>query len=299
MNIRKYWKRILFSATTLFWASCGGDSENSPIIPYNNGSEPSSSSSVEAQTSSSAENPASSSTDIPLSSSETVSSSSTEVFSSSSIEIIPSSSSVEKLGPYKLARDTSITCKLEKSHSGLCVADMNGHHKIYQLINRLEQNDSRSLKELEEIGGNLLIETHCVSYEHIDLFKCSNDSTYEKKYFDPGKKDYYEIDSLLYSFEEYKTKFSSPAPSPLCQKTDFVYGTDSDVFDDTQAYIDSVKKEKLLSSDEQACINTAQHHNSAFIGILAKTQICDGISTTNPYYQAFIKNPIDECMKEE
>ena len=290
MYIRKHWKRILFSAIALFGASCDGGCENFSSVPYSNESETYSSSS----------------TDIPLSSSETVSSSSTEVFSSSSIEIIPSSSSVEKLGPYKLARDTSITCKLEKSYSGLCVADMNGHHKIYQLINRLEQNDSRSLeelneieKELEKIGSNLLIETHCVSYEHIDLFKCSNDSAYEKKYFDPGKKDYYEIDSLLYSFEEYKTKFSSPAPSPLCQKTDFVYGTDSDVFDDTQAYIDSVKKEKLLSSDEQACINTAQHHNSAFIGILAKTQICDGISTTNPYYQAFIKNPIDECLKKE
>ena len=181
-----------------------------------------------------------------------------------------------------------------------------GHHKINQLINSLEQNDSRSLeelneieKELEEIGGNLLTETNCVSYEHIDLFKCSNDSTYEKKYFDPGKDDYYEIDSLLYSFEEYMTKFSSPAPSPLCQKTDFVYARDSDVSVDTQAYIDSVKKEKLRSSDELACINTAQHHNDAFIGILAKTQICDGISTTNPYYQAFIKNPIDECLKKE
>lgn len=290
MYIRKHWKRILFSAIALFGASCDGGCENFSSVPYSNESETYSSSS----------------TDIPLSSSETVSSSSTEVFSSSSIEIIPSSSSVEKLGPYKLARDTSITCKLEKSYSGLCVADIMGHHKISQLINSLEQNDSHSLeelneieKELEKIGGNLLTETNCVSYEHIDLFKCSNDSTYEKKYFDPGKKDYYEIDSLLYSFEEYKTKFSSRAPSPLCQKTDFVYARDSDVSVDTQAYIDSVKKEKLLSSDELACINTAQHHNDAFIGILAKTQICDGISTTNPYYQAFIKNPIDECLKKE
>lgn len=182
-----------------------------------------------------------------------------------------------------------------------------GHHKINQLIDELEQNETRSLeelneieKELEEIGGNLLIETNCVSYEHIDLFKCSNDSTYEKKYFEPGKEDYYEIDSLLYSFEEYKTKFSSPAPSPLCQKTDFVYARDSDVFEDTQAYIDSVKNEKKLSSDELTCISTAaQHHNDTFTGILAKTQICDGISTINPYYQAFIQNPIDECLKKE
>ena len=105
MNIRKHWKKILFSATTLFWASCGGDSENSPIIPYNNGSEPSSSSSAESPTSS-AVNIKSSSSETPLSSSETVSSSSTENSSSSSSAILT----------HKLASDTTVICS--RGYSG-------------------------------------------------------------------------------------------------------------------------------------------------------------------------------------
>ena len=113
MNIRKYWKRLLFSATTLFWASCGGDSENLPFAPHNNGSEQPSSSSVEAQTSSSAENPASSSEFSETSSSEAPSSSS-EAVSSSSSEISSSSSSA--IPTHKLASDTTVICS--RGYSG-------------------------------------------------------------------------------------------------------------------------------------------------------------------------------------
>lgn len=309
MNIRKYWKKVLLSIATFFWAGCSGESNSTTpdISQIPDGDQDKKLIGDGGAIALYGVRPIYDPISGEISSSDKCDTD-CETNSSSSIESNSSSSNAKVLGPYKLARDTSITCEIEKSYTGSCVSDDMGHYKINELLEKLEQNDTRSLEQLDEIEtklentdcSNLLVETNCVSREQIDLFKCSNGSTYERKLFNPGKEDYYEVDGILYSYEEYKKKFSPSTPYPLCQKTNFIYGFDSSkLYEDTQAYIESIKKENSLTSEELACIDKAQHHNDSFTGILAKTQICDGVSTTNPRYQAFIKAPIDECMKKE
>lgn len=335
MNIRKHWKKILFSATTLFWAGCGGDSENSPIIPYNNESEPPSSSSAKSPTSS-AVIIKSSSSDTPLSSSETVSSSSSEISSSSS-SAIPT---------HKLASDTTVICSRGYSghKEGCFLHESDGYQKnsriAANLKDLLKNNKTRTLEELSAIEDSLesIHEfedapvygvTHCVRYTYVTSFHCSNGKIYDvhEEYDNPyieehnylPKDEYMQEGNIIYSWDEYKEKFissssesssSAKPPSPLCTKDDFInFNNLYDEFYKTKKNLtDSIKNS--ISIDEleikKSCLNNINAKRSDFSGSIATKQICDGDTIVNPRYQAkldsnveYVQKQIDECMKEE
>lgn len=335
MNIRKYWKRLLFSATTLFWASCGGDSENLPIAPHNNGSEQPSSSSVEAQTSSSAENSASSSEFSETSSSEAPSSSS-EAVSSSSSEISSSSSSA--IPTHKLASDTTVTCSRGYSghKEGCFLHESDGYQKnsriAANLKDLLKNNKTRTLEELSAIEDSLesIHEfedapvygvTHCVRYTYVTSFHCSNGKIYDvhEEYDNPyieehnylPKDEYMQEGNIIYSWDEYKERFissssesssSAESPSPLCTKDDFAsYNNLREDFYKTKADLVNNTK-KSLSEDElklkNSCLNNIHAKNPGFNGSIATKQICDGDTTVNPRYQAKLDSNAEYIQKQ-
>jgi len=201
MNIRKFWRLSFLSVASLFWASCGGDSN--PQFPMAQSANPdssadadggsfgdeSSSSAVAPESSSSEIAPQSSSSDAPPppSSSSTVSevSSSSETPSLSSSSIARSSSSAVS---YILARDSSVTCTRTWHTVSICAKD----YDCNDLKNFLEQKQSVSEKLLtyweDELAScEAVIEQFaplygigpCASTRMKYEMKCSNDSTYE------------------------------------------------------------------------------------------------------------------------
>ncbi len=339
MNIRKHWKRLLFSVTTLFWASCGGDSENSPVLPNNIGSETPSSSSVVTPTSS-AGITESSSSETPISSVETASSSSTTISSSSSAKL------------YKLASDTTITCTESAESLGWgCLLYDSPNSKSgpssAELQEILKNNKTRTLEELDAIEDTLenIPEfemaldygiPYCVRPEIKYSFKCSNDKSIVVH--DPDENVLILRDTLhhrgeylrenregeyIYTLEEYFKKFVSSSssapesssssvepPSPLCTKDEFVnYHKLDDTYSETKEHMaDSVKaslSEEELES-KTACLNKIQTKDKYFQGVVASKQICNGDTIVNPRYQArldsnkvYIQEQIDECLKDK
>ena len=335
MNIRKYWKRLLFSATTLFWASCGGDSENSPFIPYNNGNETPSSSSAENTTSSSVNNLAGSA-EIQESSSSEAPSSSSEAISSSSSEISSSSSSA--IPTHKLASDTTVICSRGYSghKEGCFLHESDGYQKnsriAANLKDLLKNNKTRTLEELSAIEDSLesIHEfedapvygvTHCVRYTYVTSFHCSNGKTYDvhEEYDNPyieehdylPKDEYMQEGNVIYSWEEYKEKFissssgsssSTEPPSPLCTKEDFAnYNNLYEDFYKTKADLVNNTK-KSLSEDElelkKSCLNNIHAKNSGFNSSIATKQICDGDTIVNPRYQAKLDSNTEYIQKQ-
>ena len=108
MNIRKFWRLSCLSVASLFWASCGTDSN--PQFPVAQAANPDSSADANSADSSSdaalTESSSSSATDIESSSSEMPEMSSSNIESSSSATYSSSSNAVK----YILARDSSVIC---------------------------------------------------------------------------------------------------------------------------------------------------------------------------------------------
>lgn len=330
MNIRKHWKKILLSSAALFWASCGGDSENSPVLPNNNGSETPSSSSVATPTSSvgitesssseiSSADGCSENCGTPLSSAE----------ESSSSSALSSGISREQM-PYRLASDTSVACYRHYiGAGGKCLDPVHVADSPAEIMRKLKENQTLSLEELSELEDDLLGEqidvplygTSFYTCTHIEMkstYACTDGNMYESLEGDPK---YVVKDNLLYSIEEYEEKFpkssssseissSSEPPSPLCQKSDFVDspGLRQEFENDKDAIIDSVKATEGVSEEKVKCLKSiyATRYLSDFSGYIAKTQTCDGDTIVNPRYQAkldsnkvYIQEQIDECLKDK
>ena len=331
MNIRKHWKRLLFSATALFWASCSGDSDNFPLVPNNNGSETPSSSSIESPTSGSEAPPASSANITESSSSEAPSSSSAT---------ISSSSSSAKL--YKLASDTTVTCTQgDFASNGKCLlyesyGSRRSGPSSFELREMLIKNKTRTLEELNALEDTLEATPddsyaldygvpNCVRNEVKYSFKCSNDKSYIVH--DPAENsfiikdtshhrgEYIRNDYEIYSLEEYFKKFVSSSssapesssssvepPSPLCTKNDFVnYDKIFNTYSDAkESIIDSVKA--TLSGDELEsktdCLNKVHINYNHFMGVVASKQICDGDTIVNPRYQAKLDSNAADIHKQ-
>ncbi len=323
MNIRKHWKHLLLSSTALFWASCGGDSESS-VGPSDSEPEVTSSSSLGAPESSSEEVQSSSSEEAQSSSSESAQSSSSKDEQSSSSESAQSSSSkITGYGTYKLARDTSVTCEVSETQTFIMGS---GKQSPREIMDALENNETRSVEELNELEDKLEFESlgygtlYGVPYTSTGIrpskYTCSNDSTYlASSVKDNG--------GLLYSNKEYEEKFPTPVPSPLCQKTDFmsngateVLGVSSDRFvgemtvqynTDKQALVDSAKTAgvEALSEAQKQCLDRDIVTKGSYSGPIASKQICDGDTTVNQRYQAkldsnraYIQEQIDNCLKK-
>ena len=324
MNIRKHWKHLLLSSTALFWASCGGDSESS-VGPSDSEPEVTSSSSLGAPESSGEEVQSSSSETAQPSSSEAVpsSSSSKDEQSSSSETAQSSSSKITGYGTYKLARDTSVTCEVSETQTFIMGS---GKQSPREIMDALENNETRSVEELNELEDKLEFES--LGYGTLygvpaistgikpSKYTCSNDSTYSASSVKAR-------DRTLYSNKEYEETFPTPVPTPLCQKTDFMsngvteeLGASKARFigdmivgynTDKQALVDSAKTAggEALSDAQKQCLDKDILIVSDYSGPIASKQICDGDTTVNQRYQAkldsnraYIQEQIDNCLKK-
>ena len=129
-------------------------------------------------------------------------------------------------------------------------------------------------------------------------YNCSNGKTYTNLRIKDG---------LVYTNDEYDSLFnsssseassSSAAPSPLCQKTDFI-SKDGAILRSKEEKLDSlVAAGETVSDSLKACVNRSIPYN---VGKYAKTQICDGDTTVNPHYQAkldSIREEVDKAIKD-
>lgn len=332
MNISKRWKKFLLSTAAFFWAGCGGDSES--IAPENEDIH-------STQTGDSVligEGTVALYGVLPvfdpdsgkITSSDScgdschAESSSSETNQSSSSETAQSSSSkITGYGTYKLARDTSITCEVSETQTFILGS---GKQSPDEIMDNLENNETLSVEELNELEDKLEFES--LGYGTLygvpsvstgikpSKYSCSNDSTYSASIV-KGR------DGILYTNKEYKEKFPTPVPSPLCQKTGFMsngateeLGVNKERFvgdmivgynTDRQALVDSAKAAsgETLSEAQKQCLDRDITTISAYSGPIASKQICDGDTTANPRYQAkldsnkaYIQKQINNCLKE-
>jgi len=223
MNIRKFWRLSCLSVASLFWASCGTDSN--PQFPAQSLASPNSSADANGgglsdASSSSAITPESSSSDSAMQSS----SSDAPALSSSAVE---SSSSAPI---YALARDSSVTCEEIQNlvpnprfsysacddYQKRLSSDMNISEKI---LTEWEEK-LQSCEAIPEMSPAVYGIEPTVSYPTVIMktsYKCSNDSTYENCVLD---------DNLIYtSRQEYNEAHgisSSSSPESSSSATDLV-----------------------------------------------------------------------------
>ncbi|MBR4784530.1 MAG: hypothetical protein IK012_04660 [Fibrobacter sp.] len=285
MKLRFRLGKFLLSVTAVFWASCSDDAQPLYGTIGIDDSVPESSETLESSSS------------VAVSSESTeLSSSVTPESSSSAPDEKSSSSSVQ----YRLASDTSVTCKAEQFIYNECVYTASPIKDCSSLKNKLNSNKTLSTEEIAEIEDDLeecfgeaplYGVPSCMNQMRVRTdYKCSNGTTYS-----------YAKDGLVYTTQEFIDLFassssaessSSAAPSPLCQKTDFVL---RDIVADSciaQKLDSLVAAGEDVSDNLKNCVNSS--YRRAYNGEYAQTQICDGETTVNPRYQA----KLDSIRKE-
>ena len=319
----RHWKKIALALTTLFWVSCSYEDDAQPLY----GVAPSQESSSDATT-------ISSSSEASGSNGIAESSSSGNVAESSSSTVAEQSSSSLADNQFRLASDPSVICTQSMiSGSGNCLDGEDIHHWTETRKKMLEENQTRTLTELDSLEDDLYVRFDYGAPEygvqdnctHRDLgyavYKCSNNETYSASSF------YSDEERTLYTEEEFKAKYpekfqssssaepessSATPPSPLCQKTDFATTNELvELFEkDKAALLDSVKAEKgeTLSQRDSSCLAHKQElegeiflmkgNDSYSVNVLAKKQICDGDTTDNPHYLKEI-DKIQNFLKRE
>lgn len=321
----RHWKKIALALTTLFWVSCSYEDDAQPLY----GVAPSQESSSDATT-------ISSSSEASGSNGIAESSSSGNVAESSSSTVAEQSSSSLADNQYRLASDPSVICTQSMiSGSGNCLDGEDIHHWTENRKKMLEENQTRTLTELDSLEDDLYVRFDYGAPEygvqdnctHRDLgyavYKCTNNETYSVGSF------YSDEERTLYTEEEFKAKYpekfqsnssssaepessSATPPSPLCQKTDFVTTSElEELFEkDKAALLDSAKAEKgeNLTPSDSSCLSRIQEtegeiflkkgNDSYSVNVLAKKQICDGDTTDNPHYLKEI-DKIEDFLKRE
>ena len=300
MKFRLRLGKFLLSITAVFWASCSDNAQPLYGTIGTDDSAPESSESLEP--------PSSASIEETSSSTEATSSETPESSSSTPADNLSSSSAKQ----YRLASDSSVTCTSEQIIYSECVylsTNSDRPRTCPSLQADLENNTTRSIEELAEIEDDL---ENCVDYFDEPVYgvppcmnqmkvrfdyKCSDGNTYT------GLKV---KDGLLYTEYEYYRLFnsssseassSSAAPSPLCQKTDFV--EKNDVANNCiNEKLDSLSTAGETVSDSlKTCLEKSTGWSS---GEYAKTQICDGDTIVNPRYQAkldSIREEVDKALE--
>ena len=327
MNISKRWKKFLLSTAAFFWAGCGGDSES--IAPENEDIH-------STQTGDSlligggaialyGVQPVFDPDSGKITSSDSCGDS-CHVESSSS----ESGSSDSGNKPFRLARDTSITCTFT-TNGGECLDAEDNRRDAEARKKMLAENQTRTLEQLDSLEDEKgepfddwfapeygVPSTSCVHVALDWVYKCTDNRTYRSLYADS--------DNLLYTKEEYKAKYpekfqssssaepesssSVPPPSPLCQKDDFATSSDmAEAFEkDKEALLDSTKNangDNLSGADSSCLADVHISRSYASVSVLAKKQICDGDTIVNPRYQEkidahkeFIEKQIKNCMEK-
>lgn len=275
MNIRKFWRLSCLSVASLFWASCGTDSN--PQFPIAGATNPDSSAdagegrfssaSSEIESSVSAEPVSSSSQIEPSSSAEFSESSSSINFPPTSSSDTPASSSSSissssTIPTYVLARDSSVTCETFGVAVPICSKD----YDCNDLTNFLKQKQSVSEKlltfwekELESCGAIQLQNAAlygigpCASTRIKHKMKCSNDSTYE---------DFRIDEKLAYTSEKEYNEAKGIVPDDLvesCPQEDFALFPDilADVQKELYKRIDDdLEKNDSLSDAQRAYLES-------------------------------------------
>ncbi len=300
MKFRLRLSKLFLSVAAVFWASCSDNAQPLYGTIGTDDSAPESSESLEPPSSASIEE---------TSSSSEATSSETPESSSSAPDEKSSSSSVQ----YRLASDSSVTCTSEQIIYSECVylsTKSDRSRTCPSLQADLENNTTRSIEELAEIEDNL---ENCSEFLEEPLYgvpSCMNQMRVRFEYKCSDGKTYTNLrakDGLIYTETAYDSLFnssssftsssseassSSAAPSPLCQKTDFVL---RDIVADSCI---AQKLDSLAAAGEDAsdnlknCVNSS--YRRAYDGEYAQTQICDGETTVNPRYQA----KLDSIRKE-
>lgn len=303
MKLRIRLSNFLLSVTAFFWVSCSDNAQplyGCPMDDTPNSSDATSSEALESSSSAPIEETSSSSA---ATSSETPESS-----SSNPLEDLSSSSAEQ----YKLANDTSVTCTSTKVIYSDCVyigSNTKGPETCLPLNADLKDNTTRSIEELAEIEDKL---ENCVDFSAEPLYgvpECMSQMRVRFDYKCSDGKTYTGLkvkDGLLYTEYEYYRLFnsssseassSSAAPSPLCQKTDFVKKSDV-VNNCINENLDSLTAAGETVSDSlKTC---ARYSFLEDEGEYAKTQICDGDTIVNPRYQAkldSIREEVDKAIK--
>ena len=300
MKLRIRLGKFLLSVAALFWASCSDDAQPLYGTIGTDDSAPESSESLEPPSSASIEE---------TSSSSEATSSETPESSSSAPDEISSSSSAQ----YRLASDTTVTCTSEQIIYSECVylsTKSDRSRTCPSLQAGLENNTTRSIEELAKIEDEL---ENCSEFLEEPLYgvpACMNQMRVRFEYKCSDGKTYTNLktkDGLAYTESEYDSLFtsssseassSSAAPSPLCQKTDFVKKNDvsKNCIDEK---LDSLSTAGETVSDSlKSCV---RHSFLEDEGEYAKTQICDGDTTVNPRYQAkldSIREEVDKAIKD-
>ena len=256
MNIRRILRLSCLTVASLFWASCGDDTNSQAPAPEPEIPDPESSTDAAGTNSSSSEDAVSSAKEETFSSSETVS-------SSSSVESKRSSSSEASSSSYDgyvLASDPSVTCEDFYEDSGrICTTYYTCED--YQKYLGSDTTIAESLlmqweDKLEDCGAvtgpvalyGVMYRAHesCAEYAHFGGFKCSNDSTYGPKDFVFGE------DKVLYrTIEEYDAAHGISSS----------YGPES-----------SSSAEESSSSSENMVQNCRHVDFSRFVDVLAEVQ---------------------------
>ena len=292
MKFRSFLRKTILIITGFFWASCGEDNTQ-PININEPASESSSSRDALLQSSSTnGSEPA-----------EGTSSGTPESSSSAPTGDVSSSSGEQ----FKLASDTSVTCTSKQTSYSECVntAGSSGE-TCYSIESDLRINTTLTIEELIEIENRL---ENCI--EAVTVYGVSpcmpRAITFTEYNCSNGKTYTYLKDGLVYTNAEYDSLFnsssseassSSAAPSPLCQKSDFIYKRNT-VEDISKEKLDSLATAGETVSDSlKNCVNRLFPYGE---GKYAKTQICDGDTTVNPRYQAkldSIREEVDKAIKD-
>ena len=299
MKLRIRLGKFLLSVTAFFWTSCTDNAE--PLYGCSFDDTPGSFEALESSSSAPIEETSSSS--------EATSSETLESSSSIPAENLSSSSAEQ----YKFARDTSVTCTSTQVIYNECVyigSNSNKPKTCLPLNADLKNNTTRSIEELAEIEDDL---ENCVDYFDEPVYgvppcmnqmkvrfdyKCSDGNTYTGLKVKDGllytEYEYYRLFNSSSSFTSSSSEASSSsaAPSPLCQKTDFVL---RDIVADSciAQKLDSLAAAgEDVSDNLKNCVNSS--YRRAYDGEYAQTQICDGETTVNPRYQA----KLDSIHKE-
>lgn len=300
MKYRSFLRKSILIIAGFFWASCGDD-DAQPISISEHA--PESSSSLEPSSSESALPQSSNSTESEPA--EGTSSNSPESSSSAPTGDVSSSSGEQ----FKLASDTSVTCTSKQTTYSECVyIGGSSSETCFAPENELQFNTTLTIEELIQIENRL---ENCLEAvpvygvapcmpqaRMVTEYNCSNGKTYTNLRIKDG---------LVYTNDEYDSLFnsssseassSSAAPSPLCQKTDFI-SKDGAILRSKEEKLDSlVAAGETVSDSLKACVNRSIPYN---VGKYAKTQICDGDTTVNPHYQAkldSIREEVDKAIKD-
>ncbi|WP_295067926.1 hypothetical protein [uncultured Fibrobacter sp.] len=289
MNIRKFWRLSCLTVASLFWASCGSDSNPQFAVAQSTNPDSSadafgdssssetafpeeSSSSVTEENTSSSEGVASSSSDAAMSSSN--------IESSSSADVTESSSSSEPV-KYLMARDTSVTCVEgtykqsncpETTHSPTCDDYKKYLGKDTSLSQKIltEWEDKLqscgSIQEMAPVYGIVSSGCYPTSYYDAPMIVCSDTRTYRNGYKIEGNLFYtsdeeYDIAHGIYPEDWVKS----------CKQDGFALFPD--ILADVQKKLYEVVSGKLLedvvrSESEQKYLNgLLDHENKTLKGL--------------------------------